>query len=160
MARWRESACQHRRQRRCGFDPWLGEIPWSREWQTTPVFLPGKFHRQKRPAGYSPGGCKELDMTEHAHTMDYSPPGSFWIPPESMGFPRQEHWSGLLCPPPGALSHLGIEPSSLMSPALAGGFFTTSITREAHRLHLFIPASNPSFLPFHSWQPQVCALCI
>ena len=45
-----------------------------------------------------------------------------------MGFSRQEYWSGLPCPPPGALSHPGIEPTS---PALAGEFFTTSLTREA-----------------------------
>ena len=41
------------------------------------------------------------------------------------GFSRQEYWSGLPCPPPGDLPKLGIEPVSLMSPALAGGFFTT-----------------------------------
>ena len=46
--------------------------------------------------------------------------------PLSMGFPRQEYWSGLLCPPPGDLPNPGIEPESLMSPALAGRFFTTS----------------------------------
>ena len=40
--------------------------------------------------------------------------------PLSMGFSRQEYWSGLSCPPPGVLSGLGIEPTSLMSPALAG----------------------------------------
>ena len=45
-----------------------------------------------------------------------------------MGFSRQEYWSGLPCPPPGGLSNLGIEPTSLSSPALAGGFFTTSAT--------------------------------
>ena len=39
-----------------------------------------------------------------------------------MGFPRQEHWSGLPCPSPGDLSHTGMEPAS---PALAGEFFTT-----------------------------------
>ena len=33
-------------------------------WQATPVFLPGKFHRQRNLAGYSPWGCKELDTTE------------------------------------------------------------------------------------------------
>ena len=48
-----------------------------------------------------------------------------------MGFPRQEYWSGLPGPPPGNLLDLGIESVSLMSPALAGGFFTTSTTREA-----------------------------
>ena len=48
--------------------------------------------------------------------------------PLSMGFPRQEYWSGLPCPPPGDLPDPGIEPASLTSPALAGRFFTTSIT--------------------------------
>ena len=45
--------------------------------------------------------------------------------PLSMGLSRQEYWSGLPCPPPGDLPDLGIEPASLTSPALAGGFFTT-----------------------------------
>ena len=46
--------------------------------------------------------------------------------PLSMGFSTQEYWSGLPCPPPGDLLHPRIEPVSLMSPALARGFFTTS----------------------------------
>ena len=49
----------------------------------------------------------------------------------SMGFSRQEYWSGLLCPPPGALPDPGIEPAPLMSAALTRGFFTTSATWEA-----------------------------
>ena len=53
--------------------------------------------------------------------MDYSPPGSL-----SIGFSRQEYWSGLACPPPGDLPNPRIEPVSLMFPALAGGLFTTS----------------------------------
>ena len=36
-----------------------------RNWQTTPVFLLGKFHGQRSLVGYSSWGCKELDMTEH-----------------------------------------------------------------------------------------------
>ena len=52
--------------------------------------------------------------------------------PLCMGFSRQEYWSGLLCPPPGDLTNLGIEPMSLKSPTLAGMFFTTSTTWEAH----------------------------
>ena len=51
--------------------------------------------------------------------------------PLSMGFCRQKYWSGLPCPPPGDLPEPGIEPESLVSPALAGGFFTTSATWEA-----------------------------
>ena len=49
----------------------------------------------------------------------------------SMGFSRQDYWSGLPCPPPGDLPDPGTEPASLMSLALAGGFFTTSTTWEA-----------------------------
>ena len=45
--------------------------------------------------------------------------------PLSMGFSRQEYWSGLPCPPSGDLPDPGIEPASLTSSALAGGFFTT-----------------------------------
>ena len=51
--------------------------------------------------------------------------------PLSMGFSRQEDWSELPCPSPGDLPDPGIEPVSLTSPALAGGFFTTSTTWEA-----------------------------
>ena len=54
--------------------------------------------------------------------------------PLSTGFSRQEYWSGLPCPPPGALPYLGIKSTSLTSPALAGGFFTTNTTWEAHLL--------------------------
>ena len=44
------------------------EDPWSRKWQTTPIFLHGKFQGQKSLAGYSLWGRKEWDTTEHAHT--------------------------------------------------------------------------------------------
>ena len=52
--------------------------------------------------------------------------------PLSMGFSRQEYWSGLPHPPPGDLPDPEIEPASLMSLELVGGFFTTSTTWEAH----------------------------
>ena len=55
--------------KRPGFDPWVGTIPWRRKWQPTPVFLPGKFHRQRNLAGYSPWGCIELDMNEQLSTF-------------------------------------------------------------------------------------------
>ena len=48
--------------------------------------------------------------------------------PLSVGFPSQEYWNGLQFPPPGDLSDSGIKP---VSPALAGGFFTTRDAREA-----------------------------
>ena len=49
---------------RPGFDPWVGKIPWRREWLPTPVFLPREFNRQRSLAGYTPWGHKELDMTK------------------------------------------------------------------------------------------------
>ena len=54
--------------------------------------------------------------------------------PLSMRLSRQEHWSGLPCPPAGDLPDLGIEPVSSMFTCTGGGFFTTSATWEAHIL--------------------------
>ena len=56
----------------------------------------------------------------------------------SVGFSRQEYWSGLQGPLPGDLPHPGIEPVSLMSLALAGGFFTTNATWEALLRHEYM----------------------
>ena len=45
------------------FDPWVRKVPWRREWQPTPVFLPGEFHGQKSLVIYSPWGYRESDTT-------------------------------------------------------------------------------------------------
>ena len=59
--------CLQRRRPR--FDPWVGKIPWRREWQPTPVFLPGDFYGQRSLARHSPWDRKELDTTERlTHT--------------------------------------------------------------------------------------------
>ena len=53
LPRWlsgKESACQCRRRE---FDPWVRKISWRRKWQPTPIFLPGKFYRQRSLAGFS-----------------------------------------------------------------------------------------------------------
>ena len=52
----KESACQCRRYKRCGFNPWVRKIPWRRKRQPSSVLLPGKSHGQKSLAGYSPWG--------------------------------------------------------------------------------------------------------
>ena len=50
-------------------NPWVGKIPWGREWQPSPVFLSGKFHGQRSLAGHNPWGRKEWDTTEQlTHT--------------------------------------------------------------------------------------------
>ena len=55
----------------------------------------------------------------------------------SMGFSKQEYWSGLPCPLPGDLPDPGMELACLMSPALAGGFFTASATVTTDIFHFF-----------------------
>ena len=54
-------------------NPGSGRFPWRRACQPSPVFLPGESHGQRSLAGYSPWGCKELDMTEqliHTHIQN------------------------------------------------------------------------------------------
>ena len=48
------------------------KISWRRQWQPTPVLLPGKPHGQRCLVGYSPWGCKESDMTERLHFHFYT----------------------------------------------------------------------------------------
>ena len=62
--------------------------------------------------------------------------------PLSMEFSRQGYWSGLPLPPPGDLPDPGIQPESLLSPALAGRFFTTSATWET-TIPLLLLLLNP-----------------
>ena len=67
LPRWlsgKESACQSKRFRRHGLNPWITKIPCRRKWQLTPVFL----HGQRSLASYSPWGHKELDMVEQLST--------------------------------------------------------------------------------------------
>ena len=60
--------------RRPGFDPWVGKIPWRREWLPTPVFWPAEFHEL-----CSPWGRKEPDTTERLSltslSLPLAPPG-------------------------------------------------------------------------------------
>ena len=68
-----------------------------------------------------------------------------------MGFPRQEHWSGLLCPPPEDLPGPGIQPASLLSPSLTGEFFTTTPPGKPHknfRFSHFKVHSSPALSTF------------
>ena len=66
----KEHTQQCRRHNNHGFFPWAGKISWRRKWQPTPVFLPGESHGQRRLAGYSPWGCKELDTEATSHTCN------------------------------------------------------------------------------------------
>ena len=74
-----------------------------------------------------------------------------------MWFSRQEYWNGLSHPPSGGLPHPGIKSTSLMSPALAGGFLTTSATWEA-MVRNNCPAEGDMKLKFKvaPWCPTLC----
>ena len=68
IPRWRcgkKFACQCRRCKRHGFDPWVGKSPSRRKWQPAPVFLPGESHGRRSLVVYHPCGHKELNTNEH-----------------------------------------------------------------------------------------------
>jgi len=94
----KESACQCRRHRRRGFRPWVGKIPWRRKWQPTPVFLPGESHGQRSLVGCS----LLLLLLSHFSRVQLcvTPWTAAYQAPLSLGFSRQEHWSGLPFPSP------------------------------------------------------------
>ena len=60
----KEPACQGRRYKRFGFDPWVEKKPWRRAWQPIAVLLSGESHGQRSLEGYSSQGHKEPDTTE------------------------------------------------------------------------------------------------
>ena len=92
--------------------------PWRRAQQPTPVFLPGEFH-----------GERSLLLLLLLSRFSHVQLCKLWVvahqTPLSMGFSRQEHWSGLLCPPPGDLPDPGVRPGSPVASALAGRLFKT-----------------------------------
>ena len=90
--------------------------------------------------------------------------------PLSMGFPRQEYWSRLLFPTPGDLPNPGIEPQSLVSPVLAGRFFTIRATKLAKHVPQFPFPFSPKIclgfgsltdrLPFQSFKLNVYSILL
>ena len=75
--RWfsgKESTYRCRRCKWHGFNPWIRKIHWSRKWQHTPLFLPGKFHGQRSLAGYNPWCRKRIGHNwAHTHTEQLGP---------------------------------------------------------------------------------------
>ena len=76
----KESVCQCKSLRRLWFNPWVRKIPWRRKWQSTPVFLPGKFHGQRSLAGLQSMGSQRVRHdwahSMHAHTFLFISPKS------------------------------------------------------------------------------------
>ena len=89
----KESTCQCRRCRRCVFNPGVRKIPWSRKWQPTTLFLPGKVHGQRSLVGYSSRGCRVGHdwLTEHAHT----PGKALELPQQSWVVATESAWSAM-----------------------------------------------------------------
>ena len=68
----KEPSCKCRRYKRCGFNPWVGKIPWRRAWQPTPVFLPGESHGENFLVGCIVHGVAKSQtwlkwLSMHAH---------------------------------------------------------------------------------------------
>ena len=116
----------------------VGNLPAS-EGDAGMIPGPGRLHmlcKQVSPCAQqliqSPhSGCREAWLVAMLCSTLATPWTVALQAPLSMGFARQEYWSGLPCSPPGDLPIPGLEPVSLTSLALAGGFSTTSTTWEA-----------------------------
>ena len=147
--------------RRCKFALCVGKVPWRNKWQSTLIACLGNPIDRRASGATVHGVTTESDRLETKQQIIVQFCVSFCCTimrisqvclcvkssrhvqffatlqiaacqvPLSMGFCRQEHWSGLSCTSPGDLPDPGIEPGSLMSPALAGWFLTTSATWEA-----------------------------
>ena len=79
--------------RKHSFDPWVGQIPWRRKWQPTPVFLPVKFHEQRSLVGYSSWDRKELDTTKQLNNSNNILKGSktaLWVPEHRLYIQRMQ----------------------------------------------------------------------
>ena len=75
-------------------------------------------------------------LSGFSHVQLFATPWTITLQaPLSMGFPLQEYWSGMPCPPSGDLPDSGIKPTSPASPALVGRFFTTEPLRKPSRNH-------------------------
>ena len=107
-----------------------GCLPSTWAWGAQDVFRAGKFSKKKHYKA-NKSACV-LSHVSRVRLFVTSRSTARQAPP-SMGLSRQEYWSGMPCPPPGGLPDPGIEPRSLLPPALAGGFFTTSATWEAQQ---------------------------
>ena len=66
----KESTCQCRIYKRCGFNPWNGKMTGKMKWHPTPVFLPGKYHGQRSLVGYSPRDSRESDTLKRLRIPD------------------------------------------------------------------------------------------
>ena len=95
----KESVFQCKRHIRCWYDPWVRKIPWSREWHSTPVFLPEKSYGQRSLVSYNLLLLLLLSRFSRVQLCATPQTAAHQAPP-SLGFSRQEHWNGLPFPFP------------------------------------------------------------
>ena len=123
---------------------WASKPPPSKKWSPPTDWPICKFYTSSPAGGTSVRSSNKADGKKASCRMACLPVQSFsrvrlfvkpWTvahqAPLSMESSKHEYWSGLPCPPPGNLPNPEIESEYLMSPALAGGFFTTRATWEA-----------------------------
>ena len=79
----KEPACQCRRCKSCGFDPWIQKIPWSRKWQSAPVLFPGETPWTKQPVRPQSRGRTESDMTEQLNRIKEGVRNGVLMPPRN-----------------------------------------------------------------------------
>ena len=92
-ARGKESTYKYRSRKRHSFHPWVRKIPSRKKWQPTPVFLPWKFHGQRRLVGYRVRHGLQSDLTDHTQTHTHmnidtyfpAQPSTLWWPREAGG---------------------------------------------------------------------------
>ena len=121
------------------------KIPWRRKWQPTLAFLSGKSHGQRSPAGYSPWGQKESDMTErhHFHFPNLLIPSKHCITDPLLflhymySFDHIYLWFHLI------LVFTGDSPWSILSSKLSLSHFTSAETQLI--IFSFRPAPLPTF---------------
>ena len=143
MAQWVKNvpAMQETQEMQVWYMGW--EDPLEKGMATHSSILAWRIPWTEDPGGLQSRGHKQLNVTEQllllllshfSHVRLFATP---WTvahqAPPSMGFPRQEYWSGLPFPSPRDLPYPRIKPMFLMSPVLAGRFFTTSTNWEAHK---------------------------
>ena len=130
-----------------GFDPWVGKILWRRKWQHRPVLLPGESHGQRSLGGRSPWG---LRVGQDWATYSYAVLSHFsrvqpFVPswtgarqaPVSMGFSRQEHWSGCCALLQGSFPTQGSNPGLLPC-----RWILTTKSRVFTLFHILFPYSS------------------
>ena len=119
MEQQEESACQYRRCKRRGFDAWVGNITWSRKWQPTPVFLPGKSMEREVWWATVHGVPKRWPRL----SMDTGWGGAAYVPYIYVGFPGHKI--------------LGLHLIFLNVLNILPFFFCHEVSKSDHKLNFF-----------------------